>query len=155
MPRWWLVHAFVAGAVYGMLRLGLWQWHRAESPTGGLQNYAYAVQWPMFATFGVVLWVRTLIEEVRRDRVAAEGVTAGDSGSTASGEGPDRVVRFGRAAVVPKATIVRQPGVRVGVSTPEVTVDADDEEMQAYNARLAALNARAERARRPQPSGGR
>ena len=43
--------------------------------------------------------------------------------------------------VAPDATIIRQPGVRVGISTPTVTADQDDPEVAAWNARLAALNA--------------
>lgn len=121
-PKWWLVHLFVAGAVYGMLRLGLWQWHRANSATGGIQNYAYAFQWPLFAVFGIVLWVKTLQDEVRRP------------------EGAER--RDPRThAVAPDAHIIRQPGVRVGISTPEIAIDEDDPEVAAWNARLAALNA--------------
>ena len=121
-PKWWLVHLLVAGAVYGMLRLGLWQWHRANSRTGGIQNYAYAFQWPLFAVFGIVLWVKTLQDEVRRPA------------------GSDR--RDPRTHhVAPDATIIRQPGVRVGISTPVIEVDENDAEVAAWNARLAALNA--------------
>jgi DNA-binding transcriptional regulator of glucitol operon len=121
-PKWCLAHLFVVVAILVMLRLGEWQWHRAESPTGGLQNYAYAAQWPLFAVFGLVVWIKTLIEETRRDPSAP---------------------RHPRAVALPpdKAGIVRQPGVRVGVTTQRVQVDEDDEEMQAWNARLAALNA--------------
>jgi hypothetical protein len=121
-PKWWLLHLFVAGAVYGMLRLGLWQWHRAHSSTGGIQNYAYAFQWPLFAVFGIVLWVKTMQDEVRRPA------------------GADR--RDPRThRVAPDAAIIRQPGVRIGVSTPAVEVDENDPEVAAWNARLAALNA--------------
>jgi DNA-binding transcriptional regulator of glucitol operon len=59
-PKWWLLHVFVLAAVLVMLRLGLWQWHRANSASGGIQNYAYAFQWPIFACFALFLWVRTL-----------------------------------------------------------------------------------------------
>ena len=69
-PKWWLLHLFVAAAVYGMLRLGLWQWHRANSSSGGIQNYAYAFQWPLFAVFGIVLWVKTMQDELRGRRGA-------------------------------------------------------------------------------------
>ena len=121
-PKWWLLHLFVAGAVYGMLRLGLWQWHRANSTTGGIQNYAYAFQWPLFAVFAIVLWVKTLQEEVRRP-----------AGADRHGQQKHQVV--------PEASIIRQPGVRVGISTPAVEIDEDDAEVAAWNARLAALNA--------------
>jgi DNA-binding transcriptional regulator of glucitol operon len=125
-PKWWLLHAFVVAAVLVMLRLGLWQWHRAESPSGGIQNYAYAMQWPLFAAFGVFLWIRTLIEEIRRDPDAEATRTAA-----------------GAAAAPPDPVIVRQPGVRIGITTHQPTDDADDPEVAAWNARLAALNARA------------
>lgn len=121
-PKWWGLHVGVLIAVLVMLRLGLWQWHRAESSSGGIQNYAYAFQWPLFAVFGIVLWVKTLQDEVRRPA------------------GADR--RDPRTHhVAPDATIIRQPGVRVGISTPDVVVDDDDDEVLAWNARLAALNA--------------
>src|SRR5437764_1505608 len=106
-----------------MLRLGLWQWHRANSSSGGIQNYAYAFQWPLFAVFGIVLWVKTMQDEVRGRR----GVD--DRGSSPA------------ARVAPEAEIIRQPGVRVGISTPAAEVDEDDPEVAAWNARLAALNA--------------
>lgn len=124
-PKWWLLHLFVVAAALVMLRLGLWQWHRANSASGGIQNYAYAFQWPIFAGFAVVLWVKTVREEVRRDpdaeRPAADG-------------GPRRS---------PEAVIEHGHGVRVGISTRVPEPDDDDPEVAAYNARLAALNARA------------
>lgn len=123
-PKWWLVHVFVWAAVLVMLRLGLWQWHRANAGNGGIQNYAYAFQWPVFAGFAIFLWVKTMIEEVRR--------TVATDDEPASG-GP---------AITPEATIVHQPGVRVGLTTDVVRVDAEeDPDVAAWNARLAALNA--------------
>jgi hypothetical protein len=120
-PKWCLAHLVVLVAILVMLRLGLWQWHRAESPTGGIQNYAYALQWPLFAVFAVVVWVKTLIEETRRDPAEP---------------------RHPRAQPLPpeQAGVVRRAGVRVGVSAP-ADIDADDEEVVAWNARFAALNA--------------
>jgi DNA-binding transcriptional regulator of glucitol operon len=120
-PKWWALHVTVLVAVLVMLRLGLWQWHRASSPSGGIQNYAYAFQWPLFAIFAIVLWVKTLIEETHRDPDAQDD---------------------GGPAQRPHADIIRQPGVVIGVSAPAPTVSAeDDPEVAAWNARLAALNA--------------
>jgi DNA-binding transcriptional regulator of glucitol operon len=126
-PKWWLLHVAVLAIAVGMLRLGLWQWHRADTGNGGMQNYAYAFQWPLFAAFGIVLWIRTLVEESRRD----------DSTSTAS--------TLGRSQVTPDAPIIRQPGVRVGLTTTR-NVEDDDPEVAARNAALAAMNAATEAA---------
>ena len=115
-----------------MVRLGLWQWDRAQSRTGGLQNYAYALQWPLFAVFAIVVYVKTLLEETRRGK-AADGRP--------------------RSAALPPAGagVIRQPGVRIGVTTGPIEIDESDEETREWNARLAALNAAtaATQSRRP------
>ncbi|MGN6797565.1 MAG: hypothetical protein ACTHKS_05400, partial [Gaiellaceae bacterium] len=86
------------------------------------QNYAYALQWPLFAVFAIVVYVKTMLEETRHD-------------STSGARQP-------RARALPpeQAGVMRQPGVRVGVATAPITIDEDDEETRAWNARLAALN---------------
>lgn len=117
--RWCLAHLVLVVAVLVMLRLGQWQWDRANSPTGGLQNYAYALQWPLFAVFALFVYVKTMREEGRRTGVAASAARLDPSLSG----------------------VRREDGVRVGVSTPAVSVDDDDVETQEWNARLAALNA--------------
>jgi DNA-binding transcriptional regulator of glucitol operon len=126
MPKWWLLHVFIVVAVLCMLRLGLWQWHRANSASGGIQNYAYAFQWPIFAVFALVLWVRTLLEEGRRD--------------------PEALAEGRGTSITPEADIVQRPGLRIGLSTPPTdeipgAESADDPEVEAWNARLAALQA--------------
>jgi len=124
--KWCLGHLVVLAAVLVMLRLGLWQWDRAQSPTGGVQNYAYALQWPLFAVFGIVVWIKTLIEEAHRDPTA-----------------PRTGAALPRSQALPpeQAGVVRRPGVRIGVTTGPIEIDADDEETREWNARLAALNA--------------
>lgn len=121
-PKWLALHVFVFAAVYVMLRLGLWQWHRAESATGGIQNYAYAFQWPLFAVFALVLWVRTMHEDLQRDGAPTPG----------AGLPPQQQV---------DADIIRAGGVVIGVSAPAPVADDDDPEVAEWNARLAALNA--------------
>lgn len=122
-PKWWGLHIGLVIAVLVMLRLGEWQWHRANSSGGGIQNYAYAFQWPVFAVLAIVLWFKTLQIEMRRDP---------DSGQD-DRPAPQRA----------EADIVRQPGWVIGVRTAKTGVpDAEeDPEVAAWNARLAALNA--------------
>jgi DNA-binding transcriptional regulator of glucitol operon len=124
--KWCLAHLVLVAAVLVMLRLGLWQWHRANSRTGGLQNYAYALQWPLFAVFAIVVYVKTMIEETRRADAPGGGRRS-----------PQTLPPAG-------AGVLRQPGVRIGVAAGPIEVDADDAEMVAWNARLAALNAASE-----------
>jgi hypothetical protein len=61
-PRWLGWHVFVILSVLGMGWLGDWQLHRAES--GNSLSWAYTFEWPLFATFGVVFWVKTIRDEV-------------------------------------------------------------------------------------------
>jgi DNA-binding transcriptional regulator of glucitol operon len=125
-PKWLAGHLFVIAAALVMLRLGLWQWHRSQSSSGGIQNYAYAFQWPCFAIFAVVLWVKTIRIEL----------------SDSDDEQPATTSRLA-AKALPEPAISKRPGVRVGITTQPVEPDADDAEVAAYNAYLARLNARA------------
>jgi hypothetical protein len=128
-PKWWGLHLFVIVLVLAFLRLGEWQWDRAESPSGGIQNFAYAFQWPLFAVFGIVLWWKTLKIEV-----------AGEKDET--GEAPRPLTRFA-APPLPEIEIEHRDGVRIGITTLVQPVDEDDDEVNTYNAYLAKLNARA------------
>jgi DNA-binding transcriptional regulator of glucitol operon len=113
----------VVAAVLVMLRLGLWQWHRANSPSGGIQNYAYAGQWPLFAVFAIVLWIRTIVEDSRREPGAPPTSPS-------------------RPMPTSDAPIEHYPGLIVGLTAPEPLASPDqDPELAAWNARLAALNA--------------
>lgn len=59
-PKWLFGHVVVALLFLGCLWLGRWQLDRFESATGGPQNLAYALQWPVFAAFGLWFWYRVL-----------------------------------------------------------------------------------------------
>ena len=62
-PRWLGWHAFAVVATIGMLWLGDWQFHRAES--GNALSWAYTFEWPIFAVFGVVFWAKTIRDEFK------------------------------------------------------------------------------------------
>jgi len=62
-PKWLAWHAFTVVAVLGMLWLGDWQFHRAES--GNALSWAYTFEWPIFAAFGLVFWAKTIIDEAK------------------------------------------------------------------------------------------
>lgn len=62
-PKWLCWHAFAVLAIAGMLWLGDWQLRRALS--GNELSWAYTVEWPLFAGFGLYFWARSIRDEVR------------------------------------------------------------------------------------------
>ncbi|MBA3523757.1 MAG: metalloprotease [Geodermatophilaceae bacterium] len=59
-PKWLFGHVVVALLFLACLWLGRWQLDRFQSVGGGPQNLAYALQWPVFAAFGLWFWYRIL-----------------------------------------------------------------------------------------------
>jgi|ERR1035438_1190316 hypothetical protein len=124
-PKWLGWHALVVLAVLGMLALGDWQFHRAES--GNSLSWAYTFEWPIFAGFAIVFWAKTIKDEFRPP-AQAEGLD-----SVALPAGRDGAAAAGLATVT---------GLAGGTAVPQ---DEDDEELAAYNAYLARLTSEASR----------
>ena len=126
-PRWLAWLAFVIAAVAGMLWLGLWQFRRAES--GNALSWGYTFEWPLFAAFAVVFYVRTVLDEVRGRRGAkaapAEASTvAATSGDASTGD--------------PAGGLPGRPP-----AAPAAAEEAPDPELDEYNAYLARLGQQA------------
>jgi hypothetical protein len=88
-PRWLAWHLFAVVATLGMLWLGDWQLHRAES--GNELSWAYTFEWPLFAIFGVYFWAKTLRDEIRSEANASAPAAArasGDAGLAKTGADP-------------------------------------------------------------------
>ncbi len=62
-PRWLSWHLFAVLAFVGMFWLGDWQFRRAAA--GNSLSWAYTFEWPIFAIFGAVFWVKTVRDELR------------------------------------------------------------------------------------------
>jgi hypothetical protein len=122
-PRWLAWHAFAALAAWGMLWLGDWQFHRAEG--GNALSWAYTFEWPIFTAFGVVFWVKTIIDEWRQPGGSAK--MAHSMRAAGLLPHPDDALALPGAA-----------------HTPALTDDeaGDDPELAAYNDYLAKLNRR-------------
>src|SRR6516164_11562314 len=69
-PKWLGWHAFAVVAAAGMLWLGDWQFHRAES--GNALSWAYTFEWPIFAVFAVVFWAKTIRDEFKPPAAAGQ-----------------------------------------------------------------------------------
>lgn len=108
-PKWLAWHAFALVATYAMIRLGLWQWHRAHA-THSAQNMGYALQWPAFALFGLVVWWRVCRDVLHPPE---------------DDPGP--------------AKPARRPAPEPAAAVAPVT-DEEDPELAAYNRYLAELN---------------
>ena len=113
-PRWLGWHVFVVAAVAGMLALGNWQLHRAEAGNG--LSWAYTFEWPLFAIFAVVFWVKTVKDEMHPPQAPAPEDVELPAGAA-------------RAAAPAGAGEQDVPGG-----------SEEDEELAAYNAYLARLH---------------
>ena len=54
-----------------MCWLGDWQFRRAIA--GNTLSWAYTFEWPIFAIFGIVFWVKTIRDELHPAPTAASG----------------------------------------------------------------------------------
>jgi hypothetical protein len=128
-PRWLAWHAFTVAAVWGMLWLGDWQFHRAES--GNALSWAYTFEWPVFAAFGIVFWAKTIIDEGKPGQAepadGEEAESAAGSGSAAEG-----------TAGLPARRHVPSRSAANGTAEAEDD-EGDNTELDEYNAYLAKL----------------
>lgn len=94
--RWIAWHLICLILVAFMVGMGVWQWMAATSPAepGGPpawnpRNLVYALQWWIFAVFGVWFWYRYLRdqrdEELATAGAEAQGPTEDSGGESATG----------------------------------------------------------------------
>ena len=114
-PRWLSWHLFAIAAVAGMIWLGDWQFRRALN--GNALSWAYTFEWPIFAIFGVVFWVKTIRDELHPARQGG-----------------------GQAEEVALPAGIRQSGTDGPAGGgPAESDEPADQELAEYNAYLAKL----------------
>jgi DNA-binding transcriptional regulator of glucitol operon len=151
-PRWLAWHAFVIVATAGMLLLGDWQLHRAES--GNSLSWAYTFEWPLFSAFTVYFWIKSLRDEVRGTGAAASVesgslATAGPAAAmTTEAASPDQTSRVAGSSPDPSDTAAswdattwgatKSEAGRAGNRGPVDIARATPADGEAYLARLMA-----------------
>jgi DNA-binding transcriptional regulator of glucitol operon len=113
-PRWIAWHSFVVVATIGMLFLGDWQLHRAES--GNELSWAYTFEWPLFAIFTVYFWIKSLRDELREHGAAADAEPGPLSAVPASGGAG---ILADRGAVATSTTPAPAPTASAGTAARE------------------------------------
>jgi hypothetical protein len=114
-PRWLAWHSFVVIAAVGMLFLGDWQLHRAES--GNELSWAYTFEWPLFSAFTVYFWIKSLRDELRGDGTA---VGAESSHLAAGSGGPEFAAAAADSGVAMTAAASASTDASPGEATPAV-----------------------------------
>lgn len=126
-------------AVIGGGLLAWWQWTRYESASGTLQNLGYVLQWPLFGVFPAFMFWRIALSARRErelDLARADGSDDVEQGSTLP-DGTARPVSARPAALDPRLTYTQNRTVTY--------VAEEDQELLAYNRRLAQLADREQR----------
>jgi DNA-binding transcriptional regulator of glucitol operon len=126
-PGWVVGYVLVAIFVVACGWLGWWQWQRAESTTGTIQNLGYALQWPLFGVAAIYMLRRAI--RMESQRAATEGETAPEA------DGQGQPVSPEPASQPPPSRVWATPTQR----------DEVDDELAAYNRYLAQLNERDQR----------
>jgi DNA-binding transcriptional regulator of glucitol operon len=112
-PGWLGLHVLAIVLTTVFLGFGWWQLQRAEA--GNMRSWGYTFEWPLFAVFVIVMWIKMMYDEVHSD--------------DEEGEAADETTSESAAATV--------------VATQDAQNGEDDPELAAYNRYLARLNAQA------------
>ncbi|MBW8482507.1 hypothetical protein [Actinomadura parmotrematis] len=112
-PGWLGLHAIAVVLFVSFLGFGWWQFDRAQA--GNDRSWGYTFEWPLFAIFVVVMWIKMM-----RDDLASDGKP----------KEPQVIEEPAGAAVTRE--LIRQH-------------EAEDPELAAYNRYLARLNSETHR----------
>jgi DNA-binding transcriptional regulator of glucitol operon len=140
-PGWVAAHVLVALFVVACGCLGWWQWQRAESASGTLQNLGYALQWPLFGVAAIYMLRRALrLESQRSDADSVTEPAEQDQRTPVEPASHDRA-----SQPVPALRPATRGQARPGETGEDHDTDGADDELAAYNRYLAQLHERDQR----------
>lgn len=130
-----LIVAVSVVSLIGGALLAWWQWDRYQSASGTLQNLGYVLQWPLFGVFPAFMFYR-IGQAAKRAREADEAAMAG--------EPPEDVPQAREEK--PEVSAEQWLATRAYQQKKIPTQTAEeDQELLAYNQRLAQLSAEEQR----------
>ena len=125
------LHVAVLVVVPGCVAAAWWQVNRAQE--GNNLSYVYSVMWPVFALLGLCFW--WLLIHTDYDTVGLKGMRR----QQALAPTPAHAQADTAAATDVVST---SPALPLNVTEAPISAADDDPELAAYNARLAALEAK-------------
>lgn len=123
-----LIVAVSVVSLIGGALLAWWQWDRYQSASGTLQNLGYVLQWPLFGVFPAFMFYRI--------GLAAKRAREADEAAEADEEIPEP--RAAEPTVSADEWLATRGYVQKQITTPTAE---EDQELLAYNQRLAQLSA--------------
>ena len=143
-----LIVAVSVVSLIGGALLAWWQWTRYQSSSGTLQNLGYVLQWPLFGVFPAFMFYRIGLA-AKRAREADDAAEAAEA--QAAGEVPQPRAE---QPAEPETTATAETSATSAISAQEwlatrayvqkhISTQAaeEDQELLAYNQRLAQLSA--------------
>jgi DNA-binding transcriptional regulator of glucitol operon len=131
-----LIVAVSLVSLIGGALLAWWQWTRYQSASGTLQNLGYVLQWPLFGVFPAFMFYRINLA-AKRAREADEAAMA-DETADETGLPEPREPREAEPAVSADEWLATRAYVQKQIPTRTAE---EDQELLAYNQRLAQLSA--------------
>ncbi len=125
-----LIVAVSLVSLIGGALLAWWQWTRYQSASGTLQNLGYVLQWPLFGVFPAFMFYRINLA-AKRAREADEAAMADEVPEPRDAE-PVEPELSAEEFLATRAYVQKQ------IST---TTAEEDQDLMAYNQRLAQLSA--------------
>ena len=137
-----LIVAVSVVALIGGALLAWWQWDRYQSSSGTLQNLGYVLQWPLFGVFPAFMFYR-IGQAAKRAKEADEAALAEEAAGEAADEVPQPRAAEPEAerSVKPQVSAEEWLATRAYVQKQISDAAEEDQELLAYNQRLAQLSA--------------